>query len=313
VLPPLAEPVEQQFGGRRADRRPLVADADLDHAAAGFAHHHPGGATAMADGIVEQVPQRLAQQVAARRHRQPLLDIDLDRSLRRFIGRQHIRHRLAHQPCRRDRRGEFGGEVGLLGPRQRQQLIHQMLHLPHVAGNRIPFGRAGAPRLLQPEVEHGERRPELMRRIGGEAPLALIGAGQPVESIVGGARQRHDLGRQLADRDAAIGVIPAEVPASAAARRTELSIQPASAAMATIEMMPSTVSAAVEPATRPRMIWHSSSHSPQALRRTTSTLPSLSWRASITSAANGGGARGTMKASGSLPCGCTPSSLPSAL
>jgi len=108
-------------------------------------------------------------------------------------------------------------------------------------------------------------------------------------------------------------VIPAEVPASAAARRTELSIQPASAAMATIEMMPSTVSAAVEPATRPRMIWHSSSHSPQALRRTTSTLPSLSWRASITSAANGGGARGTMKASGSLPCGCTPSSLPSAL
>ena len=74
-----------------------------------------------------------------------------------------------------------------------EHLAHGARHVDDVAAQRVAH-RAGLER-IDARAHDGERRPQLMRHVGGEVALGAEARFEAVERLVDGMDQRQDLGR----------------------------------------------------------------------------------------------------------------------
>ena len=204
------EAVEQTRQVGLGDRGAAVADRQA-HGLVLRLDGHPHGAAvdAVADGVVEQVGHRPAQQrgvgghdgVAA--HLQPDLGV-LEQDVQEVGG-------LVGQ-CGQRQRGQVGRQRPLVGAGHEQHVVDdraQPLQLLQVGLQRVlqlvDVARAGQGDLgLADQV--AQRRAQLVGDVGVEGRQALIGRLQAIQRAVEGAHQPDQLGRQVLGRHAQAGV-----------------------------------------------------------------------------------------------------------
>ncbi|MNS78870.1 hypothetical protein D3C72_1125040 [compost metagenome] len=154
-----------------------------------------------------RIPQRVVHQVVEQFGQQQRVAVDFDggvRPLEPQVGaerqrQRHPVHGLFVGDCVDVGAGQADG-AGILGAGQQQQLVDQpgrALGAGHqLAQAGLHFLGAGiAQRQFRLGTQAGQRRLELMRRIGHEAALRLDVGRQAVQQVVHGRYQRRDLGR----------------------------------------------------------------------------------------------------------------------
>ena len=194
ITPPLPEAAEDLIPLIGANARPVIDH--FERRRIGLDHDRDGGP-------FRRVPESILNDVAER----PEQIVARASDAHRLIGRKHL-----HRPMRVDcggskMRGDVGrnlvqvGDVARLEledvePGDIEKLIDEPLETADLLdelGMAVEFGKDANMRL-----EHGNRRPQLVRRIGNEAPLRIEGRLQSIETTIDGAHKSMDIGREPA-------------------------------------------------------------------------------------------------------------------
>ena len=174
------------------------ADADVDRAPGGRVHER----------VAQQVAEHLAQLVGVAEHDRRAVAGDLDRAVgggRAGVG------------------GGVAGELGevdlavrrvddLVEPRQRQQVLDEHAHArrlvldpPHRPLDLVGLARRAHPEQLGVAADRGQRRPQLVRRVGDELAQAVLARLPLGERALEAVEHRVEREPDAADLGARVG------------------------------------------------------------------------------------------------------------
>ena len=161
----------------RRDPHPGIAhdDRDLVVRTARHRHLHATAARRVLDRVRHEVEQQLAQARAIAHHDRVLERRHRERETRILAEDHRGLVDLAHQRLDLDRRA-MDVEASLVGAREREQTVDEIRHARRFLqrllerDHRVGAIGPGMHRALDIGTQHGERRLELVARVGGEPP-----------------------------------------------------------------------------------------------------------------------------------------------
>ena len=173
---------------------------------AGEPHADDGALGRVLGGVVQQRVRHAGELGAVAGHLDALLGVALDLAAPLERHGVELEGRLlddlAEGELHEGAHGPHRARLGLVGPRKREQVLHEALHVLGLLGRRVhPAGvllaEASAPlQDLDVGDNHGERGLELVRGVGDEAPLRVPCLAHRLDGALGeharGGVERHE-------------------------------------------------------------------------------------------------------------------------